>query len=402
MRLGLLALLVFFLVAAPSRAAELRGVVLLNELEGSPVPNVSVTADGAQPQVSDSNGCFDLDFGSERTPGDVVEIRVSPKEDDYVVIHSILLQHTLLKDANGLRAKIIIARKGYREEMARRFFRLKGDKAAENSFRKQVGDLERRHQADAAGIARLQQELAQAKSAGAKASEELARDSGEKTSPLYQQALKQFLDGKLDGALETLDEAKLQKRKENAREMAREVSREYRLKGQLLTLKFRFFEARAAYQSAAVETAPDDMEAHFAMGYFSQSLNWQKEALTAYGRALELARDEGNLPYVAGTLNNLGNLHRHENRMADARKAYEEALKSYRQLAEKNPDTYLPDVAGTLNNLGDLHSDENRTAGARKSFEEALQIYQRSAKAAPDRFNRDVQRVQRLLDGLKE
>ena len=101
----------------------------------------------------------------------------------------------------------------------------------------------------------------------ARASEGLARDSGEKTSPLYQQALKLFLDGNLDSALETLDDAKLQRRKADALNLASEVSREYRLKGQLLTLKFRFAEATQAYQSA-VETAPNDQEAHFALGAF--------------------------------------------------------------------------------------------------------------------------------------
>ncbi len=189
-RLRSFALIALLLAVVSSRGAELRGVVVLNEIEGPAVPNVSISADGAQPQVSDSDGCFDLDFGKDRDVGDVVEIRV--KKDGYVVIHSILLQHTLAKDAKAARARIIISREGDREEMAQRFFRLKGDAAAENSFRKQVEELEGPHQADDASIARLQLELTQAKSATAKASEELARDSGEKTSPLYQQALRQF------------------------------------------------------------------------------------------------------------------------------------------------------------------------------------------------------------------
>jgi hypothetical protein len=49
----------------------------------------------------------------------------------------------------------------------------------------------------------------------------------------------------------------------------------------------------------------------------------------------------------------------------EARKAYEEALKIRRELAAKNPETYLPYVAGTLNNLGILHRDQNRKDEAR-------------------------------------
>ena len=37
-----------------------------------------------------------------------------------------------------------------------------------------------------------------------------------------------------------------------------------------------------------------------------------------------------------------------------------EALKTYRELAEKEPEIYLPDVAATLNDLGILDSDQNR------------------------------------------
>lgn len=60
---------------------------------------------------------------------------------------------------------------------------------------------------------------------------------------------------------------------------------------------------------------------------------------------------ETYLPYVAGTLNNLGNLHRAQNRREDAREAYEEALKIYRQLAQQNPETCLPYLATTLTGL---------------------------------------------------
>src|SRR5208283_4220461 len=49
-----------------------------------------------------------------------------------------------------------------------------------------------------------------------------------------------------------------------------------------------------------------------------------------------------------------------------------EALKTYRELAEKEPETYLPDVAATLNDLGIFDSDQNRIEKARKEFEEAV------------------------------
>jgi hypothetical protein len=38
--------------------------------------------------------------------------------------------------------------------------------------------------------------------------------------------------------------------------------------------------------------------------------------------------------------------------MEEARKEFAEALQTYRELAQKNPETYRPYVATTLNNLG--------------------------------------------------
>ena len=69
-----------------------------------------------------------------------------------------------------------------------------------------------------------------------------------------------------------------------------------------------------------------------------------------------------------------------QNRMEETRKEHEEALKTYRELAEKEPDTYLPEVAQTLNDLGIVDSAQNRVEEARKAFAEALKIYRELAQ----------------------
>jgi tetratricopeptide (TPR) repeat protein len=97
-------------------------------------------------------------------------------------------------------------------------------------------------------------------------------------------------------------------------------------------------------------------------------------------------------------LNNLGIVDNAQNRLDEARQAYDEALKICRELAQKNPDTYLPYVAGTLNNLGTLDHAQNRMDEARKAFDEALGIYQRFASRDPDRFGKDVERTKALIE----
>jgi tetratricopeptide (TPR) repeat protein len=124
-----------------------------------------------------------------------------------------------------------------------------------------------------------------------------------------------------------------------------------------------------------------------------------KEALKTY-RELERKDPETYLAYVAKTLNNLGVFDHTQNRLEEARKALEEALKTYRELAQKYQEAYLPDVALALNNLGILDSDQHRTEEARRAFEEALQIYEAFAKQDPEQFSPEFKRVKKLLEEL--
>jgi hypothetical protein len=61
--------------------------------------------------------------------------------------------------------------------------------------------------------------------------------------------------------------------------------------------------------------------------------------------------------------------------VAYPRTTWGRALRIYRQLAQKERETYLPYVATTLNNLGILDSGKNRVNEARKEYAEALEMY---------------------------
>ena len=103
-----------------------------------------------------------------------------------------------------------------------------------------------------------------------------------------------------------------------------------------------------------------------------------------------LARQSGNHEGAAQALSNLGVVYVKEDRYAEARKAYEEALTIYRELAKASPNLYLLEKANTLNNLGILDSYERRYAEGRKAFEEALAIYREFAQAPPDAYRSEL------------
>src|SRR5271157_6019076 len=114
-----------------------------------------------------------------------------------------------------------------------------------------------------------------------------------------------------------------------------------------------------------------------------------REALSTY-RQLAQANPEAYLPYVAGTLNNLAILYSATQRMKEAEEAYREALSIRRQLAQANPEAYLPDVAGTLNNLAVLYRATQRMKEAEEAYREALSTYRQLAQANPEAYLPDV------------
>ena len=115
-----------------------------------------------------------------------------------------------------------------------------------------------------------------------------------------------------------------------------------------------------------------------------------EEARWHFERALELRQWQqdrgGSLWDRAGTLNNLGNLDRMQNRLDEARKHDEDALQIYRQLVQQNPDQYLPYVAVTLNNLGATARLQNRLDEARKDYEESLKINRQLVAQNPAKY----------------
>lgn len=97
----------------------------------------------------------------------------------------------------------------------------------------------------------------------------------------------------------------------------------------------------------------------------------------------------------------LGYLYLNRNRFFDCYKNYQEALKFYRKLAQKDPGTYLPEVAITLNNLGILHRNLKEFDDAKKSYDEALGIYRKLAEKEPVLYDEEVKEIEDKLKNLK-
>jgi Tfp pilus assembly protein PilF len=386
-------LLIYFPHSA--NASELKGVVKENELGGSPVVNVAISAPGANATETHQYGQFTLTFPTKK-PGETVLVTVSKAE--YVVVNDIHVEQSLPADPDAKLLAILICQQSRREEMVRRFYHLVTWEAIDANYERRLKELQA---ASSEQIAVLQKERDQA--SADKMAEQLALAKPGQMSEIYNQVRRQLVDGRTEEALKVLDEEVPQKnllaarkRKEEAEKAIEQAAQSWVLKARLFILQFKFADADKAYREA-LQAAPESFEVNFIYAYFNQSLNRYTEARKGYERRVAMARQRGDESSIATTLNNLGALDTVQNRMDEADKAYDEALKIRRELAQKNPDKYLPYVANTLNSLGILDSDENRMDEARKAFDEALGIYQRFAARDPDRFGNDLERTWRTL-----
>jgi hypothetical protein len=265
LRIGLTVLLL--LAASPVHSAMLRGIILLNDIiKGTPAPNVQiiVLAGGSNQTVSDTNGRFTLSFPGKQ-PGEMVELRVT--KPGYVVVNDVQLRLPLPRDPDAEPLKLLLCKEGNREEVARRFYRLKSMEAIDKAYRKQLEDLRAQHQASTVAIAKLRKERDQAVAAAEKAAEDYARLKPDQTSDLYREAMSLFLRGNVAEALKVLDEEKLHRSlgaarlgKTKAEKAMAEAVHGYLLRARLLTTQFRFDEAGKVYQ-AAVDDAPDSFDA---------------------------------------------------------------------------------------------------------------------------------------------
>ena len=78
----------------------------------------------------------------------------------------------------------------------------------------------------------------------------------------------------------------------------------------------------------------------------------------------------------------------------------QQAVTSYRRLAEADPDSHLPDLAGALSSLATCLADTDRREQALAPAQEAIDHYHHLAKARPDRYASDAGAAAALLNRL--
>jgi tetratricopeptide (TPR) repeat protein len=413
---------IFVFAVLRADAAALKGMICANEMRGEPMANVPVAADGANATTSDSFGKFTLEF-PRKNPGDPVE--VIPKWEGYLPVNDVQLQLELPARAEDKLLTIILCRESDREEMARRFYRLKSFDAVEETYRKRVKELEDRQQGTAPALAKLQQERDQAKAIAEKASERVKeledrqqgtapalaklqqeRDQAKATAEKASERVK-GLEDRQQGTAPAL--AKLQQERDQASEQlamnqAGPNSELYQQAKRFLELYQRAKRLFLDGNIAEAINLLDDEELRQLVDRSKKTLEgavqgWLLEgavqgwllkaqlltfhfrfedAAKEYEAAIEAAPDSFEAHFGFAYFD------QSLNRYPQAMTAYSRCL----ELARKSKDDVK--LALTLNNLGVLDREQNRPEEARKGFEEALKIRRELALNSPQTHRPDV------------
>ena len=391
--------------ATEAQGALIKGSVILNGEGGQGVANVLITdsAHTGGPWATGNDGGFTLDYPN-RAPGE--RVRLGVIKDGYVVVNWVQLDLALPKDPNAYPLQIIVCKEADREEMALRFYQLKGAEAVEKTYQQKLKALEEENKFDAATIAKLQEERDQAKAGAEKAAAELAKNQPDQGSEMYQEAVRLYLDGKIDAAIALLDDDKLRRSAEQAEKTLTDAIQGWRLKANLFTLKFRFEEAEKAYETALhyinretnprlwAETEVDVGITHRELGIRVEGKAGNEhlaDAITAYRSALEVYTREQLPQNWAATQNNLGAALWDQAARTEGPQGAEllaQAVSAFRSALEVRTREQLPqDWAMTQNNLAiALWDQAARTEGpqgaellaqAVSAFRSALEVYTR-------------------------
>jgi tetratricopeptide (TPR) repeat protein len=206
---------------------------------------------------------------------------------------------------------------------------------------------------------------------------QLARRSNEPTEVEFSR----FLDaGDLDGALRLKSQQVELRTSEGAK-----LSRNYSELGTIHELRSEWIEALAAYRKAW--EYGNGTEEGFKYAWTCQKLNRTDESIATYEALLRAPSAKSDR---AKSLNNLGLLYGATRRSQDAERAYNEALATYRELAQAKPEEFLPGLATTLNNLALLYRDTQRLQKAEEAYGEALSTRRQLVEASPDVYLPDV------------
>lgn len=378
----LLCFICFLPIAKPQ--AVIQGIVTKNQIDGSPISGVQISAFGANAQRSNQFGQFELSFANKQA-GDRIKFNLVLK--DMEVVNPEVLDPVILpKDPSLQILPVILCKKGERTPHAIAYYRLNLNRNIDNNFKTELKQLVAEG-LDEEKIAQLVRDRDEAKEQVEKIAQRLAEMDFSKSTDLYKSAFSLLIQGQLDSALALLDDniidaeiAKAQKMQQKTQKAIWSGINAYRLKAYAALSKFDF-ESMEKYFHKMIEIDTTEYSSYWDFG---DRYAFQKQfhlALPLYEQALNLCPINYGRAQI---LNNLGLIYENQNNISASISAFEEALLNYKREKDKYPEYVNLGIATTLNNLGNLYRDQNDVSKALDAYQKSLVIRRQLAKKYPE------------------
>ena len=415
-----LAVLCLYTTFCHAQSTPLSGKVVEQGESNTPLANVQITAQGANNEVSKTNGSFALQYAQKKAGDDAA---LWAEKKDYLIINEQELHSQLIPKYPHEEVMIVMCEQQTFAQNKAKFYGL-SEEALKKSYQNRVKNLEEQYTQKKLNLEQLEDKKAQAEDDFQRAmknldetAERYARIHLGRADEALKVAMRHFEQGNLDQALAAIDDNKLSlrsseikaetKRLQNTGDELADRRRNLTQKKQqyfdVLWLKADLYKLRYEWEKVeqcyvwGVELDSLNLENTFKYALYLQNQNQYHRAEPFCQTALKLCKTDYGRAII---LNNLGVLLKANNEMSAAKTHYEEALKTFRQLAAKNPDAYQPDVAMTLNNLGALLQSNNEMSAAKTHYEEALQTYRQLAAKNPDAYQPNVAMTLYVLGAL--
>ena len=388
----------------------LSGKVVAQGESNTPLANVQITAQGANNEVSKTNGSFALQYAQKKAGDDAA---LWAEKKDYLIINEAELRSQLIPNDPKEEVWIVMCEQQTFAQNKARHYKL-SEEMSVKSYQNILQSLEQQYAQKLLTLEQLEDKKAQAEDDFQRAmknldetAERYARVHLGRADEALKAAMRHFEQGNLDQAIAAIDDNKLSLRSSEIKEETKRLQntgdeladrrRNLAQKKQqyfdVLWLKADLYKLRYEWEKVeqcyvwGVELDSLNLENVFRYAHYLHNQGSFEKANNYYILALRLCKNNAE---TATVFNNLAILQHEQGEFSLAEGNLGQVLNMYNSLDELQPGQYSLEIGITLTNLGNVQKDLRNFDLAKKYYNQALGIYEQVYSKNPSIYAYDI------------
>jgi len=377
-----------------------KGIFTEQNSGNKPVVGVQIKALGANPEVSDNSGLFQLVFGAKK-PGDRVIVS-EIKKKGYEIVNKKEVDSWLIGSNPNQRTKVVMCPEGLIAENTAKYYDI-SLKAVTDGYNKRISELQKqlaKAQIDAktygAQAKTLSDQFTNQQNQLEELADKFARENFDDCSAIQKQAFEAFKQGNIEEAiriLETVDsdaeiaKAKVQKSKgeslvnegksmqNQADSVIQQNIAKLMFQGDMYATNYRFEDAEKAYEKAVMADTTNIKN----IGTYAEFLSTQGEFEKSISWYSSLLKRDIDLYNKSQALSQISNLQSKMNQFDIAEANFKKTLSIKEELV-KVSNEYDYDLAIVYHNFANLYRKMNNYEKTEDNYRKAIEILSSQTK----------------------